>query len=51
MTPRRPLLARLLAPSMPLRMAMYLVAWVGLLVVLGLLMSDPGCTGEGVPLR
>ena len=51
MTTKRTLLARLLAPSIPLRMAYYFVAWVALLVVVGLLMSDPGCTGEGAMLR
>ncbi len=51
MTTRRTILARLLAPSMPLRLAYYAVAWIALLVIVGLLMSDPGCTGEGVPLR
>jgi hypothetical protein len=48
---RRTLWARILAPSMPLRMAMYFVLWVALLVVLGLLWDGHGCTGEGVVLR
>lgn len=50
-TLRRPLWDRLLHPSMPLRLAYYLVAWVSILVVVALLMSDPGCTGEGMVLR
>lgn len=49
--PPRTILSRLLAPSMPLRMAYYFVLWVGCLVVLGLLLGDPGCTGEGVVPR
>ena len=49
--PRRPLLARLLYPSMPLRLAYYLVAWVAIIVILGLGLSDPGCTGEGMRLQ
>lgn len=49
--PRRSLLDRLLRPSMPLRMAIYFVAWLALLVVVALLWGDPGCSGEGMVLR
>lgn len=37
--------------SLPWRLAVGFVLLVVVLVVLGLLMADPGCTGEGVVLR
>lgn len=47
--PHRSLWDRLTRPSMPLRCAYYFVAWLAVLVVVALLMADPGCPGEGVP--
>ncbi len=51
MVPERSRFEKVTQPSLSIRLAVAIVLLVALLILLGLLYSDPGCTGEGVPLR